>query len=45
MTISSKEDVAGMCRVGQLVGLTLREMKAAARPGMTTAELDRIGAD
>src|SRR5262245_10064120 len=45
MTISSKEDVAGMCRVGQLVGLTLQEMKAAARPGMTTAELDRIGAD
>ena len=45
MTISSKEDIAGMCRVGQVVGLTIREMKAAARPGMTTAELDRIGAD
>ena len=45
MTISTKEDIAGMCQVGQLVGLTLREMKAAARPGMTTAELDRIGAD
>lgn len=44
MTISSREDVQGMCHVGQVVGLTIREMKAAARPGMTTAELDRIGA-
>lgn len=45
MTISTKEDIAGMCQVGQLVGLTILTMKAAARPGMTTAELDRIGAD
>jgi len=45
MTISSKEDIALMCQVGKLVGLTIREMKAAAKPGMTTAELDRIGAD
>lgn len=44
MTISSREDVAGMCQVGQLVGLAIREMKAAARPGMTTAELDKVGA-
>lgn len=45
MTISTKEDIAGMCQVGQLVGLTILTMKAAARPGMTTAELDRVGAD
>ncbi len=45
MTISSKEDLAGMTRVGKLVGEAIREMKAAARPGMTTAELDRVGAD
>jgi methionyl aminopeptidase len=45
MTISSKEDIASMYQVGQLVGLTIREMKAAAKPGMTTAELDRVGAD
>jgi methionyl aminopeptidase len=44
MTISSKEDFTGMCQVGQLVGLTLREMRAAAKPGMTTAELDGVGA-
>ena len=31
-------------RVGRVVGLTLREMKASLRLGMTTAELDRIGA-
>src|SRR5215210_3484865 len=44
MTISSKEDLAGMTRVGRLVGEALREMKAAVRPGMTTAELDGVGA-
>jgi methionyl aminopeptidase len=44
MTISSQEDLAGMTRVGRLVGEALREMKAAARPGMTTAELDAVGA-
>src|SRR3954453_2486274 len=45
MTISSKEDLAGMTRVGKLVSEAIQEMKAAAKPGMTTAELDQIGAD
>ena len=45
MTISSKEDLAGMTRVGQLVGEAIQVMKAAVRPGMTTAELDEVGAD
>ena len=45
MTIGSKEDLAGMKKVGKLVGETLREMSAAARPGMTTAELDDLGAE
>ncbi len=44
MTISSKEDLAGMTLVGKLVGEAIREMVAAARPGMTTAELDEVGA-
>jgi methionyl aminopeptidase len=44
MTITSQEELAGLERVGRLVGLALREMKAAARPGMTTEELDGIGA-
>jgi methionyl aminopeptidase len=33
-----------MRRVGQIVALALREMKGNVRPGVTTAELDRIGA-
>jgi methionyl aminopeptidase len=45
MTISSKEDLAGMTRVGRLVGEAIREMVAAVRVGMTTAELDAVGAD
>lgn len=45
MTISSKEDLDGMTRVGKLVGEAIRQMKAAVRPGMTTAELDGVGAD
>jgi methionyl aminopeptidase len=45
MTISSREDLAGMTRVGRLVGEAVREMKTAVRPGMTTAELDQVGAD
>ncbi len=44
MTISSKEDLAGMTLVGKLVGEAIQEMTAAARPGMTTAELDAVGA-
>lgn len=44
MTIESKSDLAGMRAVGRLVGLALREMKQAIRPGMTTAQLDDVGA-
>jgi methionyl aminopeptidase len=44
MTIGSKEDLAGMTLVGRLVGEAIQEMTAAARPGMTTAELDEVGA-
>src|SRR3954447_6192797 len=45
MTISSQEDLDGMTRVGKLVGEAIQQMKAAVRPGMTTAELDGVGAD
>jgi len=44
MTISSETDLAGMQRVGQLVARTIAHMRAAVRPGMTTAELDEVGA-
>lgn len=44
MTIGSAADLAAMTRVGRCVALALREMTAAARPGMSTAELDEVGA-
>src|SRR5690349_10187581 len=45
MTIDSQADMVGMLRVGKVVGMTLQKMKEAVRPGMTTAELDAIGAE
>lgn len=44
MTVSSKSDLAGLERVGALVALALREMERAAQPGLTTAQLDDVGA-
>jgi methionyl aminopeptidase len=44
MTISSQTDLAHMQRVGQLVARTIAHMRAAVRPGITTAELDDVGA-
>ena len=44
MTVQSKGDLAGMRAVGKLVANTLREMRAAVRPGITTQQLDDIGA-
>lgn len=44
MTIESKGDLVGMRAVGRLVALALREMRAAVRPGLTTKELDDVGA-
>src|SRR3954467_11353365 len=44
MTIQSKNDLAAMRAIGKLVAETLREMRAALTPRMTTAQLDEIGA-
>jgi Xaa-Pro aminopeptidase len=44
MTVESDRDLAGLRRAGRVVALALREMKAALEPGMTTAELDAVGA-
>ena len=44
MTLSSQSDLAAMQRVGQLVARTIAHMRAAVRPGLTTAQLDEIGA-
>jgi methionyl aminopeptidase len=45
MSIRTEEELAGMRRVGRVVGLALEAMKNSVRPGVTTAELDRIGAE
>jgi methionyl aminopeptidase len=42
MTISSAADLASMQRVGRLVAETIREMRAAVAPGITTGDLDAI---
>lgn len=44
MTIETEEDLRGLKRVGRIVGLTLQEMGDKLRAGMTTLELDEIGA-
>ncbi len=44
MTISGDEDVRKLREIGKIVANTLRDMQAAMRVGMTTAELDAIGA-
>ena len=44
MTISSEEELAKLREIGRIVANTLRDMQAAMRPGMTTGELDAIGA-
>jgi len=44
MTVESEEDVAALKRIGKIVTSVLREMQGAVVPGMTTGELDLIGA-
>jgi methionyl aminopeptidase len=44
MSIKEPEELAGMRAAGAVVSLMLTAMKSAVRPGITTAELDEIGA-
>ena len=44
MSIDSDDDLQALRRVGRLVGEALAAMEAAAEPGLTTADLDDIGA-
>jgi methionyl aminopeptidase len=44
MSIESAEDLAGMERAGKVTRSVLNAMKAAVRPGISTRELDDIGA-
>lgn len=43
MSITSQAELAGMQQVSEAVGLTLKEMRAYARPGLTTKDLDNFG--
>lgn len=44
MSIETEEELVGLKRIGRIVARVLREMTASLRPGVTTAELDEIGA-
>lgn len=44
MTIETEDDVAALRRIGRIVSRVLRDMLDAAEPGMTTRELDALGA-
>lgn len=43
MKIRDKQDRKALRKIGQIVGQVLAEMIQAARPGMTTLELDTLG--
>jgi methionyl aminopeptidase len=45
VSIQTPEELAAMRAAGRVVRLMLEAMKAAARSGITTAELDRIGGE
>lgn len=44
MTVESQDDIDSLRRVGRIVAMVLRRMLGAMEPGMTTRELDDIGA-
>jgi len=44
MTVENEKDLAGLKKIGRIIALTLREMQETVRAGMTTAELDDVGA-
>jgi methionyl aminopeptidase len=44
MSIESQNDLINLLRIGRIVGLTLQHMQDSVRVGMTTAELDAMGA-
>ncbi len=44
MSIESADDLAGMELAGRVTRAVLNAMKAAVRPGITTRELDEVGA-
>ena len=45
MTITQEAQLEGLKQIGRIVADTMQRMARALEPGMTTAELDRIGQD
>lgn len=45
MTVENQQDVDGILNAGRVVALTRDAMLAAVEPGITTAELDKLGAE
>ena len=45
MSIDSEKDLTGLMKIGRIVAMAMRHMQEQMEPGMTTAELDAIGAD
>lgn len=45
MSIESEADLRGLLRAGRVVARAIAVMRAAVRPGMSTAELDAVGAE
>jgi methionyl aminopeptidase len=45
MSVDTPEQLQGLRRAGRVVAQTLKVVKAAVAPGVTTGELDRIAAD
>ena len=44
MSIETEEDLKGLRRIGRIVRLTLDALERRVKPGVTTAELDRVAA-
>ncbi len=44
MIVRTEQELAALQRIGRICALALAEMKAAVRPGLTTAALDAVGA-
>ena len=43
MSITTPEELEALLKIGWIVARTLQEMKSRLCPGITTAELDRVG--
>lgn len=44
MTVENQNDIKGLLAIGRIVGLTIQHMIENLQPGMTSGELDAIGA-